>query len=425
MKKIVFLLILTTTIVATGMAHSPSQKITSGILTEWMDLHCGLVRKASGISHVAYSRQFSYTAIAVYEGIVGNYSSNRSLAKQLNDLPPVPVTSKGELDQRLCINAVYAEMLRAFYSSFDRCKTIIDSMEKVQALRIVNTGVNKKVADNSARFGKAIAGHILQWANADGSRNDKKYIPVQGEGLWTPTTTAAAPFWFENRTITPNLLLMYFMTAPVYSTDTTAAFYKMAKEVYETGKNISEEQRKIALHWDDSPNGEYITVFGHWTSILSALIKQRGLSLIEASEAFAKMSIALHDASIIAWKGKYQYNVLRPDTYIQQHIDKSWRPLISTPPHPEFPAAHATLSYAAATALQTVFGSHCTVTDNTYTRIGMQERIYPSLQAAAREAGLSRLYGGIHYRYSIEQGFLIGEKVARYVDSSLSFHLIR
>ena len=416
---------LATTIAAPGLAHSPSKKITSTILTEWMDLHCQLVRKASGIPHVSYSRQFSYTAVAVYESIAGNYPSNRSLAKQLNGLTPAPARSKGEYDQQLCVNAVYSEMLRAFYSPFDGCKATIDSMERVQAQRISNSGVNKKVLESSTAFGKAIASHILQWSNGDGSKSDKKYNPLQGEGLWTPTTTAAAPFWYESRTITPNLFSIYSMTAPLYSADITSAFYKMAREVYDAGKELSEEQRKIALHWDDSPNGQYITVFGHWTSILSGLIKQRGLSLIEASQAFAKMSIALHDASIIAWKGKYQYNVLRPDTYIQQHIDNSWRPLISTPPHPEFPAAHATLSYAAATALQTVFGSNCTVNDNTYTRIGMQERTYPSLLAAAREAGLSRLYGGIHYRYSIEQGFLIGEKVARFVDTSISFHPTR
>ena len=133
------------------------------------------------------------------------------------------------------------------------------------------------------------------------------------------------------------------------------------------------------------------------------------------------MTIALHDASLVVWKGKYEYAVVRPETYIQQHIDKSWQPLISTPPHPEFPAAHAALSYTAATILQTIFANNHAFTDSTYSTIGMEKRRYQSLREAATEAGLSRLYGGIHYRNSIEQSFSIGETIALFVDRSLSF----
>ena len=133
------------------------------------------------------------------------------------------------------------------------------------------------------------------------------------------------------------------------------------------------------------------------------------------------MAIAMHEASLLAWREKYQHNVVRPITYIQQHIDKQWTPLIATPPHPEFPAEHATLSNDAATALGVVFGNNCSLTDNSYVDIGMNERSYASIQAAAQDAGLSRLYGGIHYRYSIEQGFLLGEQTAKFVNDSIRF----
>ena len=91
------------------------------------------------------------------------------------------------------------------------------------------------------------------------------------------------------------------------------------------------------------------------------------------------------------------------------------------PPHPEFPAAHATLSNAAATALCAFFGETCALTDKSYTDIGMTERSYPSLQEAAKEAGYSRLYGDIHYRYSIEQGFLLGAAAAQKVLEEVKF----
>ena len=113
--------------------------------------------------------------------------------------------------------------------------------------------------------------------------------------------------------------------------------------------------------------------------------------------------------------------MLRPVTYIQSQIDPQWKPLIATPPHPEFPAAHATLSNAAAEALTTVFGEKCAFTDNAYADIGMPARSYPSVRDAAREAGMSRLYGGIHYRHSIEQDLILGEAAARHVEASIQF----
>jgi hypothetical protein len=96
--------------------------------------------------------------------------------------------------------------------------------------------------------------------------------------------------------------------------------------------------------------------------------------------------------------------------------------LIATPAHPEFPAAHATISHAAAIALCKLFGENCSVTDKSYKDIGMPERTYASLQEVSKEAGFSRLYGGIHYRYSIEEGFVLGEQAAKYVDRLLRFH---
>jgi hypothetical protein len=117
--------------------------------------------------------------------------------------------------------------------------------------------------------------------------------------------------------------------------------------------------------------------------------------------------------------------VVRPVTYIQQHISKQWEPVIITPPHPEFPAAHATLSNAAAISLCSLFGDSCAVTDDSYTDIGLKERNYTSLQNVAKEAGMSRLYGGIHYRYSIEQGFALGERAAKHIDANVSFHALK
>ncbi|HYO22878.1 MAG TPA: vanadium-dependent haloperoxidase [Flavisolibacter sp.] len=396
------------------------KSVSSNLLTAWMDLHCKMVRMAKEIPHVAYSRHFSYTAIAVYESIVGSDSSYRSLAGQLNDLDRLP-SPNGTIFWCGSLNAAYATMLRNFYGPFEGCTAAIDSMESAQHREFLQQGISGAQLDKSSAYGKEVATAVIVWAGEDRSNTDKQYTSLTGEGVWTPATKAAAPFWSENRPLTKGLP-PFSWKQPVYSKDTGSIFYRMAKEVYTTTSNLTPEQKTIALFWDDSPDGKYMTVYGHWTAILSALVKEHGLALLKGAEAYVRMTIAMHDASILAWKGKYQFHVVRPITYIQQYIDGHWKPLITTPPHPEFPAAHATLSNAAAVALSSLFGEACAIADGSYTDIGMKQRHYPSLREAAREAGMSRLYGGIHYRYSIEQGFLAGAAVAKHINEAVSFH---
>jgi len=420
MKKIKFLLVLTLATATVSFAQQRTKEIPPGILTGWMELHCKMVRSAKGIAHVAYSRHFVYTAIAAYESVMHGNRLYRSLGNQLNGLSNLPAP-KEKIAWAASLNAAYADMLRNFYGSFPACNSRIDSMEQAQQKKLLANKLVQKDMDRSAEYGKAIAKIIIQWSETDNSNSTKEYIPLKGEGVWIPSGKPAAPFWAENRTMTKDLFSVCSLTAPFYSADTSMDFYKMANEVYTVSIALSPSERATALYWDDSPDGKYMTVYGHWTSILCGLIKQRHLSLTEATEAYAKMSIAMYEASILAWKDKYQYNVMRPITYIQQHINKPWMPLISTPPHPEFPAAHATLSNAAATALRSLFGRQCSVTDNSYVGIGMKERSYASLQDVAKEAGISRLYGGIHYRYSIEQGLVLGAAAAKHVNEFLHF----
>jgi hypothetical protein len=419
MKKILILVALTTSIAVGAQKH---KAYSSDILTDWMNLHCKMVRNAKGIAHVAYSRHFAYTAIAAYETVVASDASYRSLKNQLNGLTELPPAPKEKLFYPASLNAAYASMLRSFYSSFGICNSVIDSMELAQQKNFRFQNIAQKQLDKSEAYGRSIADAIIKWSQTDNSNSTKEYIPLKGEGVWTPTTSASAPFWYEKRSFTKDLLSIASFKQPVYSSDTASDFYKMVNEVYTTSVHLTPEEKATALYWDDSPDGKYMTVFGHWTSITAGLIKQHKLSLIRGAEAFAKMAISMSEASILAWKGKYQYSVLRPVTYIQQHIDPKWTSLIATPSHPEFPAAHATLSNAAATALCSLFGEACAVADNSYTDIGMKERSYPSLQEMAKEAGYSRLYGGIHYRYSIEQGFTIGASAAKHVDRSVHFH---
>lgn len=403
-------------------ANSPAT-----VLSQWLDLHCQVVKRATNIAHVAFARHFAYTAIAVYEACRHAEPSYRSIAPNLPGLSNMPgYTASDKLHWPAVLTHTYAQMLRHFYLPFEKCQQLVDSLEKEMLSNFRASGIADDVLIKSSGYAKGVAQQIIAWADKDMSVSTKMYTARPGEELWKPTPpsfgAAALPYWGEKKTLTNGLIaLADSMQSPEFSKTRSSAFYGMANEVYLTSKNSTPWQKQTALYWDDSPNGTYVSVFGHWASILSSVITVKQPSLAAAVVAYATMSIAMHETSILTWIGKYRYMVLRPVTYIQNYIDSSWLPLIPTPPHPEFPAAHASLSFAAATALSSVFGEECRFTDETYVSIGMPARTYAGFREAATEAGMSRLYGGIHYRYSIEQGFLLGKKAAQHVLKSLHF----
>ncbi|MFN8690177.1 MAG: vanadium-dependent haloperoxidase, partial [Cyclobacteriaceae bacterium] len=107
---------------------------------------------------------------------------------------------------------------------------------------------------------------------------------------------------------------------------------------------------------------------------------------------------SLFDAFISCWHEKYRSRLSRPETYINQYIDKDWIPLLQTPPFPEYSSGHSTISGSASVALAGLFGEKFAFTDSTEVQYGMTVRSFSSFAHAAEEASISRLYGGIHYR---------------------------
>jgi len=205
-----------------------------------------------------------------------------------------------------------------------------------------------------------------------------------------------------------------------FSDDPQSPFYQMVDEVYRTSRQEDPQKVATALFWDDYPDGKTVTGGGHWESILKTLLTQMNLSLIEGARAYMALFITMNDAAVGCFKAKYTYNLLRPVTYIQKYMKQpDWKPLIVTPPHPEYPAAHATISMSAATILTRILGDHVSFTDNTYAYRQYPAHHFQSLEEAGREAGMSRLYGGIHYFPSIQAGYAQGEKVGTNIANAL------
>ena len=131
----------------------------------------------------------------------------------------------------------------------------------------------------------------------------------------------------------------------------------------------------------------------------------------------ARLGIAQADAFIGCWSAKFQYDLVRPITYIRRSIDPKWEPLLNTPPFPEYPSGHSMQSAAAAEVLTGAFGDNFAFEDTTRHGDGLKPRSFASFRAAAAEAAISRLYGGIHFRPAIERGQEQGRCIGAYANA--------
>lgn len=156
---------------------------------------------------------------------------------------------------------------------------------------------------------------------------------------------------------------------------------------------------------------------GHWISIALQIFERDNIGLEKSVDVLARLGIAMADAFIGCWHTKYQYDLLRPVTYIRRTIDAKWESLMTTPPFPEYPSGHSAQSGAAATVLTKLFGENFAFEDATHQKDGLAPRAFPSFWAAASEAGISRLYGGIHFRAAIERGLEQGRCIGVYANA--------
>jgi membrane-associated phospholipid phosphatase len=237
---------------------------------------------------------------------------------------------------------------------------------------------------------------------------------------WRPTSKLVQqqrpllPHWGRNRPFAMAVGQPCQLPAPMaYSEDEGSPFWQAAMEVVEVTANLTAEQKAIARFWSDDPMLSP-TPPGHWVAIALQIIRRDAIPAERAAAIMARLGVALADAFIANWHTKYTWDTLRPVTYIRAHIDPAWEPLLITPPFPEYPSGHSTQSGAAAAVLTAIFGDGFAFSDETHVDDGMPARDFPDFWSAAAEAGISRLYGGIHFRQGVDDGLEQGRCVGAF-----------
>ena len=298
--------------------------------------------------------------------------------------------------------------------------------------------VTRKNLDQHIQLAQEIQNLILDLAKSDGYIQLTalpRYSPKDEPGSWFPTPPAyieaIEPEWRTMRTFFIQDL-DEFAPKPMaeFRLEEGSDFKKQLDEIIQVTGNLTEEQKLIANFWDCNPFAveftghmaigiKKISPGGHWMGITGIAAQMESMDFLSTSYIHALVGMTLHDSFVSCWKAKYETHRIRPETVINQHLNPSWKPLLQTPPFPEYTSGHSVISTAAARVLTEFFGENFSFIDSSEVYFGLPERAFSSFNQAASEAAISRLYGGIHFRDAIENGVSQGEKIADYILNKL------
>jgi hypothetical protein len=362
-------------------------------------------------------KNYGYVGVGLYESVYPGIKGAVSLSTKLYQMPSMPASeSNKEYLWAASANAALASLFRQLLVGLtDADKVRMDSLENAYNDRFQSSTSNA-VFSRSQSFGRSVATAIYNWSTSDNfNLSSVGYTLPVSPSAWVPTPPAGAPpvgpFLMNSRPFLASSLTATTPPMPYgYSEDPNSAFYDAAREVYNVGKALTAEQKAIANWWADAGGvGVGLAAGAHILSIVTVILESKNAKLGRASEIYAKTSIALKDAPIIVWRGKFLFNLLRPVTYINRHIDPAWVTFLPTPPYPDYPSGLAGVYSSTLQVMIREYGD-MPVTDNTYYFRPLAARTFPSITKLVEEAAVSRLYAGIHYMFAMEAAIVVGKE---------------
>lgn len=384
------------------------------------------------------SRNYAYATIAAYEAMAAGSRGYQSLSKQIRHLPPMPIPGDtAHIDFHFAALLAFCKVGTAVTFSDDMMNAYVLQLRQ----QMMDNGMPSQVLDATTAFADTISSAILAWARADNylqTRSASKYTVTNEPGSWVPTppmyAQALEAHWNEIRPMVLDSASQFMPVRPPAFTpkNTSSVFYKAVQEVQALSDSLTEEQKAIALFWDDNPfqmnvvgHVQYATKKfsppGHWMNIVGIIGNEKNADFEMMVASYAQAAIALFDAFISTWDEKYRSNYVRPVSVINEYFNPAWQPLIQTPPFPEYTSGHAVISAAAAEVMAHWYGDTIHFTDTSLVEFGIKARSFENIRLAAKEAAVSRVYGGIHYRYSCDIGNEQGVRIGQLVVQKLKF----
>jgi hypothetical protein len=373
------------------------------------------------------SRVYAYSLVAYYEGLFRQEAGYQSYLGQLHGLQNLPQPDETKTYNWLLVGtqAFFETASKLVFSS-----NILDEKRQTVMAQFETMNIAQEEYDRSIQYANLLSSQIMAWSKADNygrTRSMRRYVVKSGEDAWKPTPpdymASLEPNWGKLRPFVMDSTSQFRVEPPPKFDLTKDTPYETElMRVYNISKTLTDEQKWITDFWDDNPFSvqhqghlafaiKKISPGAHWIGITEMAATEKGSSLVQTAAAYSMVSVALADAFIACWEQKYHDQFVRPVTVIRKYIDPEWQPMLQTPPFPEHTSGHSAISMSAATVLTKLYGASFSFKDRSEETYGIRPRTFNSFEEAAAEAGMSRLYGGIHYLTGIDAGRRQGKKV--------------
>lgn len=383
---------------------------------EWIGIMNSTVI-TGGTNPLVTSRVVALVSGSVFDAVNG-------INPRYRPLHVTPHASASASQRAAAVQAAYAILINLYPTQSTSLAAAREN--SLHAIRMEESATS--VAAGLA-WGQKVANSIWNWRLNDGLvPNPPPFRGVESlvgtaaaVGAWRPTpllnASGAGPQfasmapWVLSRPGQFRLPPPLALTDPAYLAD----YNEIRTMGSFSGSPRTLDQSELALFWAGNT-----ALF--WNRIAMQVSMARSLSLTQNAHLFAQLNVSMADAAIACWDSKYRYVFWRPITAIRDpasdNPDPTWTPWLDffptgTPPHPEYPSGHSTVSGAAAYLLAKKFGDNTPFTVTSDVRPGT--RAFASFSAAVAEIADARVFGGIHFRTSCVRGNLLGQAVANYV----------
>lgn len=381
------------------------------------------------------ARVFAYANLAAYEVLANAGKEIHSLQGKVKGLSNIPKPAKdAKIDFPFASLIACLKVGDNLTFSGDTMKQLTDSVKNLAK----DAGMPDDMFKASVAYGNQVADSVMAWSKKDNYAQTRgaTFAVSNLEGHWSPTPpgyfSAVEPLWPTIRCMAMDSANMFPPPPPTpFSKDTGSAFYKMALDVMNTGKGLDSTQKWIANFWDCNSFKLHVeghamfatkamTPGGHWMEVAGTIAHNNHADFYKTAATYTAVAIGIFDGFICCWYTKYKTDVIRPETYINRYIDQSWMPYLQTPPFPEYNSAHSTISAAAGTVLGEMYKNNTAFKDSSERSWGWPDRTFKSSDEAALEVSMSRFYGGIHYRKSVQTAYVQGKQIGYLVMAKLT-----
>ncbi|TCC66324.1 hypothetical protein E0H73_05400 [Kribbella pittospori] len=398
--------VLVPTSLATGIRQGDGTDDTDpAVVTTWNAIAERTIVTENATPVPVSGQYFGFVSIAVYDAVVTIEGHYRPFLKQ-------PRAEAHASTQAAAATAAYRVLSHYFPASARQLEADYSA-----SLSDVSSGPAKA---RGQEVGQAAADALIAARRNDGRDAARSLDVASGPGRWRPTNgePMRVPWLGFVRPLVLKSPKQVEVPGPdpldseAYARELAEVTKKGAKD----GSSRTAEQTETALFWSANPVAQY-------QQALRDKVTRRGMDTVTSARAFALLGTSTADALVACWRAKYDYAFWRPGTAI--HLadtdgnggttsDPDWKPLVATPPDPEYVSSHACITGAATETFRRLFGGR-SLDLYVSSPVTSTTRHFDSVLLLDDETRSSQVWQGLQFREAVDDGNRLGHQVANWV----------